>query len=88
MGRGFINRRHFLLGSLAAGAGGAGYWFSRRPVRLALIGAGTQGNALAHANRLTYWLGGLYGRLVAVCDVDAGRAEAACRQHCRSSSPG
>ena len=62
MGRCFISRRHFLLGSLAAGAGGAGYWFGRRPVRLALIGAGTQGNSLAKANRLNYWLGGLYGR--------------------------
>jgi predicted dehydrogenase len=83
MARKFLNRRHFLLGSLAVGAGGTGYWFSRRPVRLALIGAGTQGNTLAHANRLTYWLGGLYGRIVAVCDVDTTRATAACQQHCR-----
>jgi predicted dehydrogenase len=82
MGRGFLSRRHFLLGSLTVGAGGAGYWFSRRPVRLALVGAGTQGNYLAHANRLTYWLGGLYGRIVAVCDVDASRAEAARKEHC------
>jgi predicted dehydrogenase len=81
-----LSRRRFLLASAAAGAAaGAGHWLGRRPVRLALVGAGTQGSSLARANRLAYWLGGLYGRFVAVCDVDRGHSEAVRHAHCRGA---
>jgi predicted dehydrogenase len=78
-----MSRRRFLVTTATAGVlGTTGYWFSRQPVRLALIGAGTQGNGLAQANGLAYWFGGLYGQIVAVCDVDRNRASATRNKHC------
>jgi predicted dehydrogenase len=78
----YLSRRRFLAAMAAAGAAGAGYWFGRRPVRLALVGAGTQGNSLARSAAEAYWFGGPYGRIVAVCDVDVERARAAWQQYC------
>jgi myo-inositol 2-dehydrogenase / D-chiro-inositol 1-dehydrogenase len=80
--RGRFSRRQFLFAAGAAGLGGAGLWLARRPVRLGLIGAGTHGDALAKATRLTYWLGGPHGRIIAVCDVDRGHAYAVRGKHC------
>lgn len=74
-----MNRRAFLKSSaaaaaLAAGAGGI-YDARRKPVRLALIGAGDRGQQLAKALRWTAPRP-LYGEVVAVCDAWRERAEA------------
>jgi predicted dehydrogenase len=85
MFKGRLTRRRFLAAGAGAAGAGAAYWFGRRPVRLALVGAGTQGGSLARAVDQSYWFGGRYGRLVAVCDVDRGHAEAVRAQHARGA---
>jgi myo-inositol 2-dehydrogenase/D-chiro-inositol 1-dehydrogenase len=69
-------RRRFLsigLGGLAASAG-VGYWLSRSPIRLGLIGAGHQGRYLVRMAQRLWWQGSYYGRIVALADVDAHHA--------------
>jgi predicted dehydrogenase len=81
--RGRLNRRYFLVGAAAGAAGLTGYWFGRRPIRVGLIGAGAQGTALAKALDTAWWLGGPFGTVVAVCDVDRSRAETLRATRCR-----
>ncbi|HEY1380894.1 MAG TPA: Gfo/Idh/MocA family oxidoreductase [Gemmataceae bacterium] len=78
---GWITRRRFLATSVGM-AGLAGYYLGRTPVRLGLIGAGTQGTLLTKALNTAWWLGGPCGSIVAVCDVDRSRAEALRGAHC------
>jgi predicted dehydrogenase len=76
------SRRTFLFTSGGtAVAAATGYWFGRRPVHLGLIGAGTQGTSLAKANSIAWWFAGRCGKIVAVCDVDRGHAEAVRAQY-------
>jgi predicted dehydrogenase len=69
-------RKFFFLAGSSAALGGAGSWFSRRPIRLGLIGAGAQGRVLAGKVTHSWWRPGAYGKLVALCDVDRGHAQA------------
>jgi myo-inositol 2-dehydrogenase/D-chiro-inositol 1-dehydrogenase len=70
-----ISRRRFIAATLGGTAlAGAGYMFGRRPVRLAIIGAGGQGVSLARAIQRAWWLGDMAGKTVAVCDVDRTHA--------------
>ena len=59
-----LSRRGFLtasLGGAAVGlAGASGYWFLRKPVRLALVGAGIEGTSLARFINRSWWMGGLF----------------------------
>lgn len=72
-----LNRRRFLKWSAApalAAFGGGAYYARRKPIRLALVGAGGRGRQLARAMR---WTGArpTYGQIVAVCDAHRQRAE-------------
>lgn len=70
-----ISRRKFLfLGAGAIALSGAGYGISRRPLKLALIGAGIRGRALSASLSQLYWLPGQYPDVVAICDVDSTHA--------------
>ncbi len=70
-----ISRRKFLfLGAGTLALAGTGYGISRRPLKLALIGAGIRGRALSASISQLYWLPGLYPDVVAVCDVDSKHA--------------
>jgi predicted dehydrogenase len=69
-----LTRRQMLLLSGAGLAATLGYRFSHRPVKLAMVGAGAQGNNLAKALwRARVW-GGPWARFVAICDVDQEHA--------------
>jgi predicted dehydrogenase len=70
-----FNRRNFLIGAGAAVAAVCGLRYWRTPVRLAMIGAGTQGNNLATGLWRSGAWGGPTGTFVAVCDVDREHAE-------------
>jgi len=73
----------FLAGGLTV-AGGAASWFARRPIRLGLVGAGGHGRSLASKVAFAWWYGGLYGEIVALCDVDSSHArevKATCCPH-------
>lgn len=59
---------------MAAAVAGGGYVKLRKPIRLALIGAGGRGRQLARAMRWTA-VQPVYGQVVAVCDVNRQRAE-------------
>lgn len=77
MAFGRITRRRFLVGGAATVAlAGGGYWVSRRPIRIGLVGAGLRGRALAASLSQLYWLPGHYPEVVAICDVDRSHAEA------------
>ncbi|MBY0232644.1 MAG: Gfo/Idh/MocA family oxidoreductase [Gemmataceae bacterium] len=77
-------RKFFFLGAgLAVGAGA--WMLGRRPVKLGLIGAGIQGQALAKAVSTGWWFGGSCGSIVAVCDVDSARSEEARKKWCPSA---
>jgi predicted dehydrogenase len=65
----------------AAALGGGGYWYSRRRVNLAIVGAGVRGNTLAASARWTH-LHPVYGEIVAVCDVDRTQAGKLRDAHC------
>lgn len=73
-----MTRRGLLLGAAGVAAAGAlaggGYWYSRRGVRIGLIGAGIRGNRLANVLRVASFLP-LYGEIVAVAEVDRAKAE-------------
>jgi predicted dehydrogenase len=73
-----ISRRRFLAATGAALGGialaGTGYMFGRRPIRVAIIGAGGQGVSLARAIQRAWWLGDMAAQTVAVCDVDRTHA--------------
>jgi myo-inositol 2-dehydrogenase/D-chiro-inositol 1-dehydrogenase len=70
-----MNRRRFMAATLGGIAlAGTGYMFARRPIRLAIIGAGGQGVSLARAIQRAWWLGDMAGQTVAVCDVDRNHA--------------
>jgi len=76
MGAFRINRRRFLLGGAATLAlAGGGYYVSRRPMKMALIGAGFRGKALSASMSQLYWLPGRSPDIVAICDVDSRHAE-------------
>lgn len=76
MGAFRITRRRFLLGGAATLAlAGSGYYVSRRPMKMALIGAGLRGKALAASLAQLYWLPGRSPEVVAICDVDSTHAE-------------
>src|SRR5262249_6761517 len=70
-----ISRRKFLfLGAGTLALAGTGYGVSRRPLKLALIGAGIRGRALSASLSQLYWLPGQYPDVVAICDVDSKHA--------------
>ena len=72
-----ISRRRFLAATVGGVAlAGTGYMFARRPIRLAIIGAGGQGVSLARAIQRSWWLGDMAAKTVAVCDVDRNHAAA------------
>ncbi len=82
-----FSRRTFLIGGgVGLGAAvlvGLRYW--RTPMRLAMIGAGIQGNNLARAlSRSRAW-GCPTATFVAVCDVDRGHADAFQAEHARGA---
>ena len=82
--RGRWNRRRFLKWSaapVAAAVAGGGYFALRKPIRLALIGAGGRGRQLARAMRWTA-VQPVYGQVVAVCDVNRQRAEQVQAESC------
>lgn len=71
-----LTRRRFLIGSAATiGLAGGGYWASRRPVRIGLIGAGLRGKSLSASLAQLYWLPGRHAEVAAICDVDRKHAE-------------
>lgn len=71
-----ISRRKFLQGSAAFfGLAGGGYWLSRHPLRVGLIGAGQRGKSLAASLSQAFWLPFRYPKVVAICDVDRKHAE-------------
>lgn len=70
-----ISRRKFLfLGAGTLALAGTGYGISRRPLKLALIGAGIRGRALSASLSQLYWLPGQYPDVVSICDVDSKHA--------------
>lgn len=77
-GRRRVSRRSVLRGAaglVAVGAlAGGGYWYSRRRVRIGLIGAGVRAKSLAHTLRMARFLP-LYGEVVAIAEVNRPRAE-------------
>jgi predicted dehydrogenase len=75
-------RKFFFLSGALAAAGGAGYWFGRKPVHLGLIGAGAQGRYLAHKVSHSWWFGGWFGQIMAIADVDRGHALAVQAECC------
>src|SRR6516162_6992579 len=78
-------RRFFFLSAGLAGAGGAARWLSRKPIRLGLIGAGAQGRNLAGKVSFSWYLGGLHGRIIALCDVDRRHARQTQLEYCRDA---
>jgi len=70
-----ISRRRFVIGASAGAMGLGGYYFGRSPVKVGLIGAGTQGTNLVKALNTAWWLGGPCATVVTVCDVHRNRAE-------------
>lgn len=81
------NRRRFLKWSAApalAAIGGGTYFARRKPIRLALVGAGGRGRQLARAMRFS-GMRPVYGEIVAVCDVNRRRAEEVRTESCSSA---
>jgi myo-inositol 2-dehydrogenase/D-chiro-inositol 1-dehydrogenase len=77
-----ISRRRFMVCASVGALGFGGYWFGRRPVKVALIGAGTQGTNLARSLDTAWWLGGPFATVVSICDVHRARAETLRNNRC------
>jgi predicted dehydrogenase len=81
-----LTRRGFLKASAglaaATGAVGAGYYATRDPIRLAVIGCGIRGTELARIASLGGYYLRRYGKIVALADVNRVRAEILRAKHC------